>query len=149
MTVSVRRITQFPPIGFGQLREEAAAEGFSHIEHLAEDWANRTQRFQLDGEALFVALADADRLAAIGGVTHDPELPPTEALRVRRLYVRPEFRRKGVGRVLLQRITEHALRHAPAVVANAGATPASDFFEKSGFEPVDEPAHTHRLTRGA
>ena len=37
MSVSVHFLSRFPPIGFGQLRAEAEAEGFGHIERLAAD----------------------------------------------------------------------------------------------------------------
>jgi GNAT superfamily N-acetyltransferase len=145
MSVSVHLLTRFPPIGFGLLRAEAEAEGFNHMGRLADGWEDRTQRFGLEGEALFAALLD-DRLAGVGGVTHDPVLPPTLALRVRRLYVRPEARRHGVGRALLRRITQHGLRHAPVLLANA-APCAAAFFEACGFTAVREPGFTHRLTR--
>ena len=146
MSVSLHLLTRFPPIGFGQLRAEAEAEGFSHIERLVTEWESRSQRFQLDGEALFAALLD-DRLSGIGGITHDPILPPELALRVRRFYVRPEGRRQGVGRALLRRITEHGLRHAPVLVVNAATPLAASFFQGCGFTAVEEPGFTHRLTR--
>lgn len=146
MTVSLHLLTRFPPVGFAQLRADAEAEGYDHIERLANEWDDGSVRFQLDGEALFVALI-ADHLCGIGGLTHDPDLSPEEALRVRRLYVRPEYRRQGVGRVLLRRIIQHGLRHAPTLVANAGEPPAPAFFEASGFSPVEGSGHTHRLSR--
>jgi GNAT superfamily N-acetyltransferase len=146
MSVTVHLLTRFPPIGFGQLRAEAEAEGFGHIERLANEWEDRSQRFQLDGEALFAALLE-DRLSGVGGVTHDPVLPPNLALRVRRVYVRPEGRRQGVGRVLLRRIAQHGLRHAPVLVVNAATPLAAAFFQGCGFTAVEEPGFTHRLTR--
>ena len=146
MSVSVHLVTQFPPIGFSTLRAEAEVEGFGSMERLATDWENRTQRFQLDGEALFAALLE-DRLCAVGGVTHDPVLPPELALRVRRFYVHPDGRRQGVGRALLRRLTEHGLRHAPVLVLNAASPEAGAFFESCGFTAVDEPVFTHRITR--
>lgn len=146
MSVSVHLLTRFPPIGFGQLRAEAEAEGFGHVERLAEQWEDRSQRFQLDGEALFAALSN-DRLSGVGGITHDPVLPPTLALRVRRFYVRPEGRRQGVGRALLRRVVQHGLRHAPVLVVNAPTPLAAAFYEGCGFTAVAEPGFTHRLTR--
>lgn len=146
MSVSIHLLTRFPPIGFGQLRAEAEAEGFGHIERLAAEWEERSQRFQLDGEALFAALLD-DKLSGVAGITHDPVLPPSLALRVRRFYVRPEARRQGVGRALLRRITQHGLRHAPVLIVNAANPLAAAFFEGCGFTAVDEPAFTHRITR--
>ena len=146
MSVTTHLLTRFPPIGFTQLRAEAQAEGFRHMERLAEEWDSRAQRFQFEGEGLFAGLLN-DRLMGVGGVTRDPVLPPEEALRVRRLYVRPEGRRQGVGRALLQRITRQALLFAPAVITNARTPEAAALFEAYGFSPVENDGFTHRLAR--
>jgi GNAT superfamily N-acetyltransferase len=146
MSISLHLLTRFPPIGFTQLRAEAEAENFHHMARLAEEWETRSQRFQFEGEGLFAALLN-DRLMGVGGVTRDPVLPPDQALRVRRLYVRREGRRQGVGRALVHRIARQAFLHAPAVVTNARTPPAARFFEALGFAAEDGDGWTHRLAR--
>ena len=86
------------PAGFDALRAEALAEGFLQVERLAADWEAGTTRFDRDGEALLAARLNGV-LVGIGGLTIEPVGPG--ALRMRRFYVRPVFRRIGVGRQLV------------------------------------------------
>ena len=66
---------------------------------LASDWASGAMRFDRPGEALLAAYSEGV-LAAIGGITIDPIVP--DALRMRRFYVRPAFRRTGIGGEIAQ-----------------------------------------------
>src|ERR1700738_5619167 len=83
------------PVGFDALRAEAFAEGFRQVERLAADWEAGRTRFDRDGEALFAARLNGV-LVGIGGLTIEPVVPG--ALRMRRFYVWPAFRRLRVGR---------------------------------------------------
>jgi GNAT superfamily N-acetyltransferase len=129
------------PAGFDALRAEALAEGYRHIERLASDWVSGASRFDCDGEALFAA-QQSGVLAGIGGLTIDPVLP--DALRVRRFYVRPRFRRAGVGRQLAAMLLEQSARRGCPVTVNAGAASFA-FWEALGFTPEFRDGHTHRL----
>jgi GNAT superfamily N-acetyltransferase len=60
-------------------------------------------RFDQPGEALVAAYSD-EALAAIGGITIDPVVP--NMLRMRRFYVRPAFRRTGIGREIAQALPQ-------------------------------------------
>ena len=86
------------PAGFDALRADALAEGFRQVERLAADWEAGTTRFDREGEALLAARLNGV-LVGIGGLTIEPVVPG--ALRMRRFYVRPAFRRFGVGRQLV------------------------------------------------
>jgi hypothetical protein len=59
------------PDDFAAMRAEALAEGFRHLERLAEDWASGAIRFDRPGEGLLAAQL-AGALAGIGGLTIDP-----------------------------------------------------------------------------
>src|ERR1700724_4115347 len=86
------------PAGFDALRAEALAEGVREVERLASDWEAGRTRFDRGGEALLAARVNGV-LVGIGGLTMEPVVPG--ALRMRRFYVRPAFRRIGVGRQLV------------------------------------------------
>jgi GNAT superfamily N-acetyltransferase len=131
------------PSGFDALREEARAEGYLFVERLAADWAARRMRFDRDGEALLAAHVTG-RLAGIGGLTIEPVLPG--ALRMRRFYVRPLFRRAGIGRKLATALLEPARTTGLLVTVNAAPASAS-FWESLGFAPDMRDGHTH-LYRG-
>ena len=129
------------PAGFDTLRAEALAEGFRQVERLAAEWASRTTRFDREGEALLAARLNGI-LAGIGGLTIEPVVPG--ALRMRRFYVRPRFRRGGVGRELATALLERTGQTGRVITVNA-ATGSVLFWEALGFKPDLREGHTHVL----
>jgi GNAT superfamily N-acetyltransferase len=107
------------PAGFDALRAEALVEGYRFVERLAADWRSRAIRFDSEGEALLAAHVSGV-LAGIGGITIEPVLPG--AVRMRRFYVRPAFRRSGVG---FQLATALLARMIPGRLITVKAVPAS------------------------
>jgi GNAT superfamily N-acetyltransferase len=73
-------------------------------------------RFDRPGEALLAAYS-GEVLAAIGGITIDPV--HSDALRMRRFYVRTAFRRTGIGREIALALLEGALQRVRVVTLNA------------------------------
>jgi GNAT superfamily N-acetyltransferase len=137
--VRLERIVEKLPFGFDLLRAEAQAEGYRHLERLAEEWSAGTMRFDREGEVLLGARFDAD-LAGIGGLTIDPALPG--ALRMRRFYVGKSFRRHGIGRALAEKLLAHARFSARLVTVNAAAG-SEPFWEPLGFVLEVQHGHTH------
>jgi GNAT superfamily N-acetyltransferase len=135
-------VTAGLPTGFDELRAEARAEGFRQVERLATDWETGTTRFDREGEALLDARVNGV-LAGIGGLTVERVVP--NALRMRRFYVRPAFRRSGVGRQLAMALLAGA---KPNQLITANAAPGSvPFWESIGFRPDQWDGHTHILSR--
>lgn len=129
------------PDGFETLRTAARAQGYKHIDRLAEDWASGACKFTHDGEALFAAYV-GDTLAGIGGVTREPSDPEGAVMRARRTYVLPDFRSQGVGRALAGAIVQQGLQRAPRVTVNAHPD-SHAFWERMGFARIDAPGLTH------
>jgi catechol 2,3-dioxygenase-like lactoylglutathione lyase family enzyme/GNAT superfamily N-acetyltransferase len=129
------------PTGFDALRAEALAEGFRHMERLASDWMSGTTRFDRAGEGLLAARLRGV-LAGIGGMTIDPVV--TDAFRMRRFYVRPAFRRSGIGCKLATVLCRRAASAGRRITvnANSGSVP---FWESLGFEFDMREGHTHIL----
>ncbi|HEV2100944.1 MAG TPA: GNAT family N-acetyltransferase [Stellaceae bacterium] len=126
------------PVGFDTLRREARAEGCLFIERLAAEWKSCTTRFDREGEALLAARMNGV-LAGIGGLTLEPVVPG--AVRMRRFYVRPAFRRSGIGRELVTAL----LARVPAsrlITVNAGRA-SIRFWASVGFAPDARDGHTH------
>ena len=140
MRIEAESVIQDLPAGFHDLRAEARAEGFRQIERLATEWDARTTRFDRAGEALLAVRVDGT-LAGIGGLTIEPVV--SNALRVRRFYVRPTFRRSGVGRELVLLLLTR-VRSGQLVTANA-APGSGSFWEAMGFTPDKRNGHTHVL----
>jgi GNAT superfamily N-acetyltransferase len=131
------------PAGFDELRAQALREGFRQIERLATVWEAHRTRFDRAGEALLTVRVDGT-LGGIGGLTVEPVVP--NALRMRRFYVRPAFRRGGVGRRLVMALLAH-VRPGQLITANAAPTSVA-FWESIGFEPDQRDRHAHILDQG-
>ena len=126
------------PADFGTMQAEARAEGYRFLDRLGSDWGSGAMRFDRPGEALLAADSEGV-LAAIGGITIDPIVP--DALRMRRFYVRPAFRRTGMGGEIAQALLKMA-RSVPVVTLNA-AVKSVPFWETLGFVPEARDGHTH------
>jgi len=141
-TLELKPVLDALPAGFDVLRAEALAEGFRQVERLAADWDAGRIRFDRDGEALLAARLNGV-LVGIGGLTIEPVV--AGALRMRRFYVRPAFRRIGVGRQLVTALLA-GLDDDRSITVNAA--PASiAFWESVGFNPDPRDGHTHILSR--
>ena len=128
------------PAGLTVLRAEAQHEGYHFLERLASEWQAGTVRFGHPGEALLAAHV-VGVLAGIGGLTLDPVAPAT--LRMRRFYVHPAFRRRGIGRRLAVALLQLPGTAGRGVTVNAGTAEASVFWEALGFVAERRDGHTH------
>jgi GNAT superfamily N-acetyltransferase len=137
--VRLQRVIDELPTDFDTIRLEARAEGHKFLDRLANVWVSGVIRFDRPGEALLAAYSD-EILAAIGGITIDPVVP--DALRMRRFYVRPAFRRAGIGCEIALALLEGALQRVRVVTLNA-AVKSVPFWNTLGFVPQARDGHTH------
>src|SRR5215472_3520955 len=137
--MQLERVFTELPAGFDLLRAEARAEGYRHVDRLADEWRAGTMRFDREGEALITAHLDGD-LAGLGGLTIDPFQP--DALRMRRFYVRASFRRSGIGRAIAEKLLALARTFGRPVTVNAGVG-SVPFWEALGFILDLRDGHTH------
>jgi GNAT superfamily N-acetyltransferase len=144
MSLQIVRVSGELPEAFEQLRQEASAEGFDHIERLAAEWASRSQRFDGEGEALFAAFVDGE-LAGVGAVSREHLEPQLGAMRMRRCYVRAPFRRSGVGRSLAGAMIQQGFASASILTVNAGTPDAPAFWAAMGFLPDPRNGRTHAM----
>ncbi|MDZ4374430.1 MAG: GNAT family N-acetyltransferase [Phenylobacterium sp.] len=140
--VQLVRVQDALPEGFAYLRSEADAEGFRAMSRLAAEWAATPEMFA----CLLAAPDGMSGLDGIGGLTLEPEPAGQAAMRMRRLYVRPGARRRGVGRTLVNALLQEALDGVSLVTINAGGTLAPAFWEALGFEPVEGRPWTHQFS---
>jgi GNAT superfamily N-acetyltransferase len=131
------------PAGLETLRTDAAREGFAFIERLVAEWTSGTNTFDRPGECLLGAFADG-RLVGIGGLNADPYLPGTNTARVRHVYVLEGWRRKGIGRALVDRLVREA-RGSFGEVRLRTAHGAAEFYIRCGFSPLDHASASHSL----
>jgi GNAT superfamily N-acetyltransferase len=125
----LERLGDALPADFSALQLAAAAEGHRMLDRLAQEWVSGANRFSGDGEALIAAWWDS-ALVGIGGLTRDPQIDG--ALRMRRFYVAPPFRGRGVGRTLAAALLALAGPDA-RVTAHPGTAAATAFWRGVGF----------------
>jgi GNAT superfamily N-acetyltransferase len=144
------RIFDDLPEDFDALVAEASGEGVRNMALLADDWAPKQEgagaHFQDDGEALFAAFL-AGTLAGVGGMS--VETGATQpARRLRRVYVRPMFRRQGVATALASALIQEGFDSVALLTVNAAASPAAGpFWEALGFVADVSGPWTHVLRR--
>jgi len=139
------RIFDELPESFGDLVAEASGEGVRNMALLAESWRAGV-RFEGDGEALLAAFL-AGELAGIGAMTPEPAaLEP--ARRLRRFYVRPALRRRGVATALASALIHEGFDSVRLLTVNARASQAAGaFWEALGFRSDAGGPWTHALRR--
>ncbi|MBB4191310.1 GNAT superfamily N-acetyltransferase [Rhizobium aethiopicum] len=142
MTIDIRIFRDRLPEAMTGLAHDARQEGHLHIGRLIDEWAAGDIRFARDGERLLGAFA-GETLVGVGGMTIEPAMP--EALRMRRFYVRPAMRGRGVGRMLALALLDHARRFCRCVTVHAGNDGAAKFWESLEFRPLDQDGYTHVL----
>jgi GNAT superfamily N-acetyltransferase len=141
--ISIRKI-ELPVPGIEVLQSEARGEGYGFIETLVEEWASAKNRFDAQGEALCGYL-DQGLLVAVGGLNCDPFAGRPDMGRIRRVYVRPAWRNKGIGRALVAALVEEARSHFRCVRLRAENAGAARLYESMGFAPIASPDATHIL----
>jgi len=105
MTIDIRMIRDRLPQQIADLESEARQEGYRHITRLIDEWSAGDVRFEGNGERLLGAYVDAV-LAGVGGMTVEAAM--SGALRMRRFYISPAMRGRGIGRMLALALLDHA-----------------------------------------
>lgn len=147
--VVVERVTALSKIGYlDRLVEASVRDGRRMLVRLVADYDAGTNRFDRPGERLVVARREG-RLIGIVGLNVDPFLDDARVARIRRLFVDPAERRRGVARALIQALLVDASVCFDRVRVRAGTAEAGPFYDALGFERVDEADATHALGLGA
>ena len=143
--IAVRRLA-LPVVGFDALAAEARGEGRTFVERLADEWASGRNRFDSAGELLLGAF-DMTTLVGVGGLNRDPYTTQPDVARLRHLYVRPAWRRRGIGAALVGALITRA-RDAGFICVRLRTSDerAARLYEKQGLVAIVEPDATHRLT---
>jgi GNAT superfamily N-acetyltransferase len=142
--IQIIRLLQFVPAEFGGIVTESESQGFAFLRRLITDWEAGTNRFALEGEALFAA-QERGIIVGVCGLNIDPYASDREIGRVRHLYVLASRRRQGIGRRLVTQVMVSATRSFRLLRLRTDSPTAAAFYEALGFEPCTDAACTHRL----
>ncbi len=134
-SMDIIRITDLSD-GIRELAKIASADGHQNIETLVKEFDSGVNRFSKPGEALFGAY-DATSILGIGGINIDPYYGLPTVARVRRLFVKPDARRRGVATALMLQIEETGRRHFSGLQLLTNSRTASQFYLSLGYETVE------------
>lgn len=141
--IEIQRI-ELPLPGIDDLQREARHEGYSFIDRLVKEWSSGENRFDKQGEVLRGCI-DQGMLVGVGALNRDPFTDAADVGRIRRVYVRPASRNKGLGRALVASLVVDARKYFRCVRLRAGSPMAAKLYESIGFSPVADPNATHIL----
>jgi GNAT superfamily N-acetyltransferase len=136
--IQVVRAIDALPDGFENLRSEARRDGWTHMDRLADEWAQVPRPL----EAVLTVYVDGE-FAGIGAVTREPA--EDGVLRMRHFYVREAFRRRGVGRVLGSALMQEGLGRSASLTVHATRPAARSFWESLGFRQDERSGWSHRF----
>ncbi len=145
LKLNIDRVSSLPDDLEQELLPAADAEGFDPLSWLVEEWRARGNRFDEQGEGLYIARLEG-RLMGVCGLNRDPYTPDESIGRLRRLYVHPDHRRQGIGRQLVSQALSAAGEHFDVVQLRTLDPRSAAFFEVIGFSELEgHPATTHRV----
>jgi GNAT superfamily N-acetyltransferase len=121
----------------------AQAEGVRNVGLLLQALREDPVRFRAPGE-MMLGFWEGAALVGVGGRSWCPDLDG--ALRMRRFYVAPSHRRRGIGHDLALVLLRDAGAWCSIVTCNARASPmAPPFWESLGFVRSEIEGVTHAL----
>lgn len=139
-------IDELEKLDIETVRYESDKEGYNHIDRLIAEYNAGKNRFDKIGEKLVGFVLD-DKVVAVCGLNIEPT--NNKLGRIRRLYVLPEHRRRGIGTKLVKYLMKHAEQYFQSVVVNIGDLPNDDFYKPIGFKPImNNESYTHILIPG-
>jgi GNAT superfamily N-acetyltransferase len=129
-----------------RLNEFTKSENIQVVSKLISSWSDSKSFFGERGEGLWIARStELGEVIGVGGITICPTF--TEGRRVRRFYIAPHWRRRGVATALANECIERAKSAGVSTVTchAAASAMAPRFWESIGFEPVADSDITHGL----
>jgi GNAT superfamily N-acetyltransferase len=135
VTIIVEPVSDLSPDLLAALIADSEREGWRFVHRLADEWVAGTNRFDRPGEMLFVARMDGS-IVGVCGLNTDPYTADETTGRVRRLYVLPAYRRRGVGSQLVRAIIAAATGRFQRLRVRTENPEACRLYQKLGFQPL-------------
>ncbi|MGH0593488.1 GNAT family N-acetyltransferase [Bacillus pretiosus] len=114
------------------LVQESKEEGFNFLIKLISEYENKINIFNKTGECLY-GIFQGEKLIGIGGLNEDPYTENNTIGRLRRFYISKNYRRKGLGNLLLNRLLLHAEKYFKVVVLHTDSKQGDVFYNANGF----------------
>jgi len=141
--VAIHQITSLPE-DIEYLIALSEKEGYRFVRRLVDDWLSGTNRFDKPGE-LLVGAVHKHSLIGLCGINQDPYVEAADIGRLRHLYVAADFRKTGVGGLLVKRCLGKSSKKFSKVRLRTSNDSASAFYKKIGFTEILDKTATHEL----
>ncbi|HEY9640493.1 MAG TPA: GNAT family N-acetyltransferase [Coleofasciculaceae cyanobacterium] len=143
--IDIDRITALDLTSIHHLVEESLSQGFRFVERLVQEYRSGLNRFDQSGEMLLTASVQG-AIVGIGGLNRDPYFNHPQVGRLRHLYVESVWRRRGVGRLLVNQVIAEAHQHYQLLTLRTDTPAADQFYQTLGFKTYPNWEHTtHHL----
>lgn len=117
-------------------------EGLNFVANTVYEWNSGDNNFSKNGEA-FYGVFDNDECVGIGGINIDPYDSNSKLGRIRHLYVAVNYRKQGIGRLILNEIIKNAKLYFQEIRLYTDNIIASKFYESIGFEKSSKYKESH------
>ena len=141
------KLIEFTDLNFTMiysLANEARHNGYDFMQRTIDDWNSGVNKFDKPGEKLWGLVSDTE-LIGIGGLNSDLYTGDINAGRVRHLYIRQAYRRKGYATSLMNVIINNARPHFTTLRLFTDNPLAAKFYEKIGFQNINSYKASHGL----
>jgi GNAT superfamily N-acetyltransferase len=141
MNLQIDQISELKEALILHLIEESIAQGFRFVERLMQEYQNGTNCFDKSGEVLLIA-SSQNRAIAIGGLNQDPYFNDPKIGRLRHVYVQSTWRRRGVGRLIVEQLIDEARLYYQQLTLRTDTREADQFYQSLGFRTQPSWEHT-------
>ena len=140
--MEIRRLTFANLELVRDLAQRAESEGFKFVARFADECANGSVQLDAPGEYFYGVFEEGD-LVGLGGVTPDPYIDDASVGRLRHVFVRPEFRARGLGRMLVAPLEARARNRYARLRLRTDTVAAAHFYERLGYQAISSDSATH------
>ncbi|AOY16250.1 GNAT family N-acetyltransferase [Bacillus sp. ABP14] len=130
--IHIQQIEELIKYEHDYLVQESKKEGFNFLIRLISEYENKINTFNKTGECLY-GIFQGEKLIGIGGLNEDPYTENYKIGRVRRFYISKDYRRIGLGNLLLNQLLSHAEKYFKVVVLYTDTKQGDAFYIANGF----------------
>ncbi|HHT7225326.1 TPA: GNAT family N-acetyltransferase [Bacillus cereus] len=130
--IHIQQIENLMGYEFSHLVQDSEEEGFNFLIRLISEYKNEINTFNKTGECLY-GIFQGDMLIGVGGLNEDSYTKDNKIGRLRRFYISKDFRRIGLGNLLLNQLLCHAEKYFEVIVLHADTKEGDAFYTANGF----------------
>lgn len=130
--IYIQQIEDLMIYEYDYLVQESKDEGFNFLLKLINEYKNEINTFNKTVECLY-GIFQGENLIGIGGLNVDPYTENNKIGRLRRFYISKDYRRTGLGNLLLNRLLSHAEKNFQIVVLHTDTKQGNAFYLANGF----------------